>query len=124
MKKSDYLQLKQKIEERHKADISALERVWSLSQDELTPLEAQDFNNGSASPRANTFTDAVRSTILSQEQPFTVRDIMDEVGKTNPDYRKARSAFATIIFRLLKAEKLEINEKGKGRKQGSYKIKK
>lgn len=124
MKKSDYLQLKQKIEDRHKADISALERVWSLSQDEVAPLEAQDFNNGSASPRANTFTDAVRSTILTKEHPFTVRDIMEEVGKTNPEYRKDRIAFATIIHRLVKAEKLEIQEKGKGRRQGTYKIKK
>ena len=105
MKKSEYLKLKNQIEQEFLKKVEALEMVWEMSG-------GNDLE-GIIPPARGGITVAVKKFVSDSASPFNIFDVENEVKKTKPDAR--RVSVSTVLRRMVQSNEIEIYKSGSGR---------
>jgi len=118
LKQKDYLRLRRQIEDKYRADIDALERVWQMAQPPESPAKAE-------TPRIEGLTEAVRGLLRTVPEPFNLRSVIGRLNE-HPDQNIAQAArsrpasVSTVLKRLEKTGEIRLLEKGSGKRASSY----
>lgn len=107
MTEKEYRRLKAMIEDRYKADLSALERVWALQGGSPTPS-----GNFLRRSDRSTITEAVRKAVANLQEQFTAKDILTSIHESQPDAKL--NAVSTVLKRLALEGAIEVVKKGTG----------
>lgn len=119
MTEKDYLKLRKQIDERYRADVDALNRIWGLSN-KVTPPSANETKDPKVQIRGH-LVQTIREIIPSIPGKFTVHEIERRLIERVPEISIKRTSLSQVLKRLLEDEKIiNLVEAGVGRAPSVY----
>jgi hypothetical protein len=127
MREKDYNKLRREIQEKCRQDIEALDRVWAMISGTSPGLVSSDFAGngaGSAAPRIEGLADAIREVLPAMPETFTIRDVIDAIGRGNPELgasvREKPTSVSSALKRFEREKKITLTRVGVDKKPSEY----
>lgn len=120
MQEREYLRLRREIEERCKADLASLERVWELSR--TSGGSKKDTGDGI---KRGDLQNAIIRAIGQFATDFTAEQMHARIKVTDPEIgEKAKPSSVSSALNRMEGSEIEIVVRGVGRKPSVYRVRK
>ncbi len=122
MKPREYLRLKREIEERSRADLKALNRVWQMSGAGAVPSAGSREGASESRTRGRLLT-AARAAIKEIQGDLTQQTVRSKIQEMDPVFgiTVKRASLSSALRRLAHDGELELVSAGSGKRQSVYK---
>jgi hypothetical protein len=115
MNSRDYERLKRQIEEKYKADIEALERVWEMAQ----ASAPQATENTSALPED--LPQLVKAAVVEMDGIINKRSVTNYLRRTNENIpQSVQNTVGGILRKLSESGELTLKLRGQGKRPSEY----
>jgi hypothetical protein len=130
MNRVAYEKLRCEIEERYRADLDALERVWQLSDDSGRSIAA---NSASSRPGRRlkglkrAVENAIGDLLAERIETFTIDHVIERIRRRDPELGRViksspnkRASLSNALKRLVDGKKLGLHSTGTGSQANRY----
>lgn len=109
MDRKEYMRLKEQAHRRYQEDVTAIERVWGLSQN---GSQATGSTKNTARTRVGATSDVIRSIVDTMTGEFSFKDVQKALTESAPETKITPRYVVTFLKRLAARQYVEVTRRG------------